>query len=695
MYLSRIALSNWRSYDQAVFEFRKPSRKERKPIVLIGAMNGHGKTSFLLSLYLGLFGRHGLRYCEGFRVGGDGDAAGYRRAIESYRRNGADPSEPTEIDLTFAISDRDSPRQKEVQIIRQWFFTSSNKLRQGDSFEEVRLLVDGKLVKSAELDSAHMKIEQSLFPAHVTPAFFFDGEQAQSLIEKMGEEGLRKAVEVMFGMKVVTELKDTLRNYLNSAHSKAGGRGRSSSVQDKLDEKKRERESVNDLMGKRQRDLVTIRAEHEAMGRERSQKMEDLARFGGAVTKDVGELQRQYGQAEKQRDQSEKALSTALSSMGLNLALVRLAPAVRNRLAAEAERESWENLRTGTLAKKEEVLSVALPEPSREDPLLGALSDEVRSKFRTRLLSALDRIYNPPPDNCATEYLLGHIRGEQRSRVLQQLDQVTRSGGESIRQLAQQAKSARESMEDSKRKLERISNLPEDVKLLKERIEELNDLIGTAGNRIGQLDNEINSLKGQLHDLNAEIGRLQEELARLEPEQARLAVAERVNRVIEALSDELAPTTASRIEKLVTKHFLSIADSRFQGGKIELRPNEAPVIRFPGDRPASLLEVMSGFESRSFGIAFSLALAEITRQRIPLVIDTPLGNADSEYRPRTLAALRQFDLDQIIILTHDEEVTPRLLAEIEPFVNQTFLVKFDSKEKRSKVIADKFFGDDR
>ena len=470
MYMSRIALTNWRSYEQAVFDLRAPSRKERRPIVLIGAMNGHGKTSFLLSLYLGLFGRHGLRYCEGFRGGGDGDSAGYRRAIESYRRTGADSSEPTEVDLTFTPTLNDK-QQKEVRIVRRWFFTGSNKLRQGDAFEEVQIFVDGRPVKAADLDIAHSKVEQALFPAHVTPAFFFDGEQAQSLIEKMGEEGLRKAVEVMFGMKVITELKETLRSYLSNAHSKAGGRGRSSSMQDNLDTKKRERESNNELIGKRQRELVALRAEHEGMTRERSQKMEDLARFGGAATKDVGELQRQYGQAEKQRDQSEKALSSALSQMGLNLALVRMAPAVRNRLQAEADRESWETLRTGTLAKKEEVLEVALPEPASADPLLGALSDEVRARFKARLLTALDRIYNPPPSNCASEYLLGHIRGEQRSRVVQQLDQVTRSGGESIRQLAGQAKAARESMDDAKRKLERISNLPDEVKLLKQRIE--------------------------------------------------------------------------------------------------------------------------------------------------------------------------------------------------------------------------------
>ena len=59
MYLSKLRLQNWRTYADVTFEFKEPS--PRKSVVLAGAMNGHGKTSFLVSLYLGLFGRFGLR----------------------------------------------------------------------------------------------------------------------------------------------------------------------------------------------------------------------------------------------------------------------------------------------------------------------------------------------------------------------------------------------------------------------------------------------------------------------------------------------------------------------------------------------------------------------------------------------------------------------------------------------------------
>ena len=75
-----------------------------------------------------------------------------------------------------------------------------------------------------------------------------------------------------------------------------------------------------------------------------------------------------------------------------------------------------------------------------------------------------------------------------------------------------------------------------------------------------------------------------------------------------------------------------------------------------------------------------------------LFIGAPLGNADPEYWPRTLEALKNFDLDQVIILTHDEEVTPRLAETIRTATLQTFLVTFEGAAKGSTVQADAFFG---
>src|ERR1700721_664147 len=100
MYISRIHLCNWRSYADAEFAFARPSG--RKPLVLVGAMNGHGKTSLLFALYVGLFGRFGLRHSDGFQAFNGEDTPPYREAIRKFRRTTSPPDEPTSVEIVFS-----------------------------------------------------------------------------------------------------------------------------------------------------------------------------------------------------------------------------------------------------------------------------------------------------------------------------------------------------------------------------------------------------------------------------------------------------------------------------------------------------------------------------------------------------------------------------------------------------------------
>ena len=690
MYLSRLYLQNWRTYADATFEFNEPT--ERRSVVLVGAMNGHGKTSFLISLYLGLFGRFGLRHCEGFGSVASDDIKSYRDALVKFRRNSADRDEPTVIDITLTASWRDTD-EEEVRIVRRWYFSGRNEPKQGNAFEEVDLYVGGRLQKSGNLDKdilvlAQERVEKYLFPAHVAPAFFFDGEQAQKLIETAGERGLKKAVEVMFGTKVIEELAETMTQYLSRVRQNTGGKRKTSEQQEVLEAKLHERKLLNEQIGKKQSDLQKLEADKDEKERERSELHEELARMGGSVNADAAAIHKRHLHAEREQTEAEKAIGDAVKQLGLSLAIFRLAPAIQNRLRMESKLEEWESLRRGTLGNREKVLDYALPDP---DPLLGNLAKEVVEKVRIRFCEALERIYNPPPTNCASEFLFGHVKGEARGRVLDLLAHAQSVDAVKTKAAAKRLRDAREALEDAKREMDRLQNLPQATRQIKERLEALNSQIQEDIRHVGGLENEIKSLKAQLHEINKQIGEIQEELARLGPEQQRIAVAERVCRALEDLQEQLTPTTTSRLEAHVTRHFVSIADRRFRNSTIHLATGEPPQIRFADGRPPLLLEVNSGFERRAFGIAFTLALAEITRRRLPLVIDTPLGNADSEYRPRTLKALAGFDLDQIIILTHDEEVTPALAETIKSQVCQKFLVEYKEAENLSVVHNGRYF----
>jgi DNA sulfur modification protein DndD len=693
MYLAKLHLQNWRTYSDVTFEFAEPTA--RRSVVLIGAMNGHGKTSFLMSLYLGLFGRFGLRYCEGFSKENEPDAASYRQAIERYRRNVAPGEEPTTVDVTLAPTIGDSTDEEEVRVVRRWYFSGQNKAKQGESFEEVDVYVGGRLQKNTSLDKdplvlAYERVERNLFPAHVAPAFFFDGDQAQKLIENTGEAGLKKAVEVMFGTKVIAEVAQRVGEHIVRLRQKTGGKQKSSEKQLEVESKIKQREELNAKIAKLQADHLRLEREKEEKERERSNLQIQLAQMGGSGAADAVKLQGEFVRIEREVTDAERALAESVRSLGIALAMSRLAPAIAGRLKAEESREAWEGLKRGTLENKEKVLFFAMPEPPEADALLGDLDPVTRVQVRERFADALERIYNPPPPESAKEYLLGHVKGDARSRVVTQLAHV--QAGASVRATtsAKRLRDARELQDDIKAKMALIHNLPQQTQEIRERLDVLNDANQELSRKLGLLEGEVRKLKADLYTLNEDIGRIQEELARLGPEQKRIAVAERVGRALDALQEQLKPTTTSRLEEFVTKYFLKIADPHhFRGGRIRLPSGGPPEFEWSnGIRLA--LESISGFEKRSFGIGFSLALADIIRRRIPLVIDTPLGNADSKYRPRTLHTLTDFDLDQVIILTHDEEVTTELVDLIRPSLLQTFLVE-KGDDKGSKVYPNRYF----
>lgn len=58
MWISKIELTNFKSYLHQIFEFPEPANG--KNIVLIGGMNGYGKTSILEALYLCLYGKDAM-----------------------------------------------------------------------------------------------------------------------------------------------------------------------------------------------------------------------------------------------------------------------------------------------------------------------------------------------------------------------------------------------------------------------------------------------------------------------------------------------------------------------------------------------------------------------------------------------------------------------------------------------------------
>lgn len=685
MHITRIRLKNWRSYEDTELTFTPPSQPKR--IVLLGALNGHGKTSLLFALYVGLYGRDGYRYTEGISPNGLDEHSSYRKAIKEFRRNTARPEDPTEIEIEISPSHPDEGVPT-IRIKREWRFTSQGQPRQGDAFESWELYENGEIVPTPSHEVTCNHLGLWLFKDEVMPAFFFDGEQAQTLISRSGEEGMSKAVGVLYGTKLVEESAKYLDTFISATEQKFGGRKQADSREEKLNQLIQLKEGMETKLSRIDKDLEA----HKSAKAELEEKQKFLQKqstlSGSERILDARALDDDFADKNRKLKAEQQDFSKTVSTLGLNLALSRCATQMVKILQTDSELEQQDVAAENTITRADEILARSMPEPPESDDLLGNISSTVRERVKERIRRAIEFVLRGPSKDKQSR-TFPWLNASQRNEIQQRVLESAHTSALAMKRKIQSLTEVEESVEDLRQKRDRIQNIPVEFQELRKDIEALRIQIEEKIAQIGAISEDRSRIHTELSRLAPEIGKLARDISNLEPEKQKVNVARSAQTAFEDIARQLTRVTAARLESVVTTYFRQIADDRFANGTIRLPTNSSAILERPNQPPATI-ETMSGFERRAFGISFSLALAQITRKRIPLVIDTPLGNADSAYRIRLLKALSNVDIDQIIILTHDAEVTDDLRQAIQASVLQTSMITFDPAARKS-VFQDQMF----
>ncbi len=691
MYVSRVELRNWRSYADCVFEFPEPT--PGKPLVLVGAMNGHGKTSFLLAFYFGLFGRFGVRYAEGFDLGPDAKPIKhYRQALEEFRREGAPVGESTEVDLTITPSPVDLEElggdAVEIRIVRRWHFTSAGRWREKD--EEVQVYVDGFPQALDHIDDAESFIDRFFVPAHVLPAFFFDGEQAGRRIDEAGESQMRDAIQVLYGTKLLEELDTRLQEFVRLQRSKMH-----------LNAKDKRQQRLADMRGKRDSltgELALLEAEHRAvLSRLQESKdavrgsQEHLERLGATSRREMVAMREEAELVATNWERASAAFNKTVADLPLAMVMGRFGEKLSDQLDSEEELDRWKLLQAAS-ASHAPTIAAGLRDKLNQ---AGNVEHEVVEQAVSAVESLLKSSFAVAPKGASNVMKHPHLDVARRAVLVERL----RKGPELSHS---EVTAVTKTLGDLGQRRERIK-IRSNEDRQREQVQSALDELDHGQTEVARLASESARLEMRTVSLREELVQTQQEVSRIAallkdmgPFEAMLEVAERVRDVLTDFNEALQPLALARLEEAVSAHFRAIADVRYADSRIRLGVEGKTVVETPtGIRP---LRVMSGYERRSFGIAFSLALAEVSGFRAPLIIDTPLGNADSSYRTSLLKHLVNCGLDQVIILTHDEEVTGVYRDAIQQHVNQHFLIENAPvpgapQSRESRVHVGAYFGD--
>ena len=192
MRIRKLVLHNFGVYSGTnTFEFT-----HNEPVVLIGGLNGRGKTTFLEAVLLALYGSNSFAFKESkFRS--------YNQYLKSYT-NTTDGTYKSSVEIEFEIM---GSKLEVFQVQREW--TSRGKTE-----ELIHVKKDG--VYSDFLTNNWAMFIENQIPSALSNFYFFDGEKISELAVDQTGEQVKESIRAMLGMTVL----DTLKNDLEKNNKK-------------------------------------------------------------------------------------------------------------------------------------------------------------------------------------------------------------------------------------------------------------------------------------------------------------------------------------------------------------------------------------------------------------------------------------------------------------------------------------------
>lgn len=685
MWISRLELTCFKSYQHQVFSCPEPI--DGKNVVLIGGMNGYGKTSILEALYLCLYGKDAMVHLARAGLRSD-DKKGYPTFLErafngEAKRDGLDT-----MSVRIVIN---QTRTKAIDIGRKWYFRAN-----GNWIEEeavVRQVVRG-VPETPRVDGRNgfhlpdLLDEMQFLPAHVAPFFFFDGEEVKKLANQSRLEQVKQGLEGLLGVVLLRSLAERLKSF------EAGKRNEIQSVdEDKLSRLLEVLTANQDQLKDLKLDAEEGEAERLQLRAEQQSLLNRITAAGGgggdiATVKDLVEEREQL--RNRLRDIQRRLEGILSGRLPFHLLPKGLLEDFRRQLLAEVKLADWDAEKRALEPRKAEFDSAFMGQTSPE--IAPALTDDQLNAIRVRLESAWASLFYPPPEDCAKEVVHDYLHDALRHKALAFMDTIS-LGQREIHDLLNEQHALQQRIDELGRKISRLEGIDRDGTLaaLKKELEGLQQRMDDLSERIRSDDRKITTLQAQVQSQNAEYNREKHELDKSSPVRATLERSERVRRVIDELVPKLFPLKVRELAVAMTTVYKQLAH-KDQVERITILDDGTTKIL--GKTGKEITFDRSAGENQIFATALIAGLANVSGIKAPMVVDTPLGRLDSKHRANILKFWTGDKNRQVILLSQDEEIDFHFYKSIEGSVGKTYLlehVDVGDGIGRTTAVEDEYF----
>ncbi len=654
MLFRELVLENFGSYlGKNTIDLLPDSAEDSRPIILIGGMNGGGKTTIMDAMRLALYGSRAQCSTRGNLSYGDF----LNQCVSSH----TPLNEKARIELAFQVAE--DGNLLDIRIVRYW------ERNPKDGKDTLGILVNDWADKNL-LNTWDEYIE-NLLPLGISNLFLFDGEQVKELAEQETPPvGVFDAIQSLLGLELAERLAADLDVLVSRKRRDLASKSQLAAIEEietKLEQQQTELDEVaNQLV--RLKEKLTIAIDRE------EQAFDKFVREGGKIAAQGKELEVESKSIQTRIEQQRQGLRV-LAEGYLPLALIApLLTQVRTQGSIELRHQQGKAAIDMLLERDRKLIDYL-----QQQQVLTTQIADIQAFLESENQRIAGEIDLPAPAWLDAD-----------PETLDRLDNILKYDLDRDKQKFTELQTQLVKLETELDFLDRQiaeAASPEEYTRLKEQE-------ATARLLVSQLkaDQIVNNRRYQ--ELDRTIAKTKQELATYTETNIKLkndlhiidSVA-KVKATLQVFKEKLTLKKINRLENEVTECFRYLLHKSELVHRVTIDSSTFTLSLH--DREGKLLPKhrLSAGEKQLLAIALLWGLARVSGRQLPIAIDTPLGRLDSSHRTNLIERYFPAASEQVILLSTDTEIAESEVTNLraQGAITREYLLHHDANLQRTEV----------
>jgi DNA sulfur modification protein DndD len=655
MIIEKIALENIGSY-RGINIFDLSINSPTKNVILIGGENGAGKTTFLNSIKLGMFGCYGYGYKT--------ENNEYFSKVFSFLNAPSRKKETESFSIAITYNEVENYQRHSYTIKRYWSLN-------GKSIKEnFTITKDGTLLNEEEKDIYHTKLKE-YFPPKLFDLCLFDGEEISRIIsENTLSSYLQELSTIVFNLDLFNNLEKDLEIYLKLAVSE---NLLSTLEQEVLELQDKHKEITSNIR------RINAEILNESLG------IDDLYESYESIKKD---FETHGGLVKDEREKLNNEMLAIELDRRKNLDGVRdfiqnylpfymnkdLLMAARKQIEDEEKLTHFSHLSKELTVEKLTNLSLDLPG--------GASLESIAPLLREQILD----IIKPKSDEITPIHLLSPAQKVEVELTVQIIDTESNTTYvkmlETNREMLVKAQDLRQkinkndSTDEFNSMLKNMEKIKEEIFLLEKSIEQNKIKLHEEDEHLINIENLIYQKEQTLNQGNKKKNsfNIAQNMLKLSSEFQKGQHQKKLHQVqIQAIT---------MLNKLMRKQDYITS--------IRINPETYDVSLFDSTGDYIAKETLSAGEKEILLLALIWAIFKCSGRRVPFIFDTLLGRLDKTHKHNILVDFIPTCGEQVLILSTNSEIDEDYYKLLNNFVSHRYLLEYDLDERKT-IVSSQYF----